>query len=202
MQSTNVARERRGPIVPGGLLLLLGLAAFVLQTVGLEPGAAIAEIGWPFFVVIPGALLLLSAFLVTRPRGLGFAIAGSIVTTVGLILLVQNMTGLWETWAYAWALIPTAAGLGMLAYGLFADQAAVQWVGLRLAGIGAVLFLVGMWFFGPLFAGGEPPVNLEGAWPAILVVSGLVVLAWAILRPGADGRVGPQAPTTTRPSPG
>ena len=44
--------------------------------VGLAPGTAIAEAGWPFFVVIPGALLLLSAFVVTPPRGLGLAIAG------------------------------------------------------------------------------------------------------------------------------
>src|SRR4029079_5629263 len=155
MQSPNVAHDRRGTMIFGGLLLLLGVGAFILQELGVAPGTAIAEAGWPFFVVIPGALLLLSAFVVTPPRGLGLAIAGSIVTTVGLILLVQNTTGLWETWAYAWALIPAAAGLGMLTYGIFADQSAARSVGVRLAAIGVTLFLIGMWFFGPLFAGGE-----------------------------------------------
>jgi hypothetical protein len=200
MQSPNVAHDRRGAIIFGGLLLLLGVAAFVLQELGLAPGTAVAEAGWPFFVVIPGALLLLSGFVVTPPRGLGLAIAGSIVTTVGLILLFQNTTGLWETWAYAWALIPTAAGLGMLAYGTFADQPPARSVGLRLAGIGATLFLIGMWFFGPLFAGGEPPVNLDRAWPAILAVVGVVVLAWALLDRGAPGRNdGPRTPTNLDP---
>jgi hypothetical protein len=73
-------------------------------------------------------------------------------------------------------------------------------VGLRLAGIGATLFLVGMWFFGPLFAGGEPPVNLDRAWPAILAVAGVVVLAWALLDRGAPGRNdGPRTPTNLDP---
>ena len=50
---------------------------------------------------------------------MGFAIAGSIVTTVGSVLLYQQTTGHWESWAYAWALVgPGAAGLGMLVYGL------------------------------------------------------------------------------------
>jgi hypothetical protein len=200
MQSPNVAHDRRGTMIFGGLLLLLGVGAFILQELGVAPGTAIAEAGWPFFVVIPGALLLLSAFVVTPPRGLGLAIAGSIVTTVGLILLVQNTTGLWETWAYAWALIPAAAGLGMLTYGIFADQSAARSVGLRLAGIGATLFLIGMWFFGPLLAGGQAPVNLDRAWPAVVMVAGGLVLAWALLNPGAPGRhEGPRPPTTLDP---
>ena len=52
------------------------------------------------------------------PRGLGFAIAGTIVTTIGFLLLYQDSTGHWESWAYAWALLTLAAGLGTLIYGL------------------------------------------------------------------------------------
>ena len=34
-----------------------------------------------------------------------------VVTTVGLVLLYQNTTGRWESWAYAWALVgPAASG--------------------------------------------------------------------------------------------
>jgi hypothetical protein len=88
----------------------------------------------------------------------------------------------------------------MLAYGTFADQPPTRSVGLRLAGIGGILFLIGMWFFGPLFAGGEPPVNLDRAWPALLVVAGALVLARALLDRGApSGNDGRRTPTNLDP---
>ena len=44
---------------------------------------------------------------------------GGITTVVGLVLAVQNATGLWATWAYAWALVgPGGTGLGLVFYGL------------------------------------------------------------------------------------
>jgi hypothetical protein len=69
-----------------------------------------------------------------------------------------------------------------------------------MAGIGGILFLIGMWFFGPLFAGGEPPVNLDRAWPALLVVAGALVLARALLDRGApSGNDGRRTPTNLDP---
>jgi hypothetical protein len=184
MQTQHVAPDRRGPLVFGGILLALGLAAFALEAAGEEVGRLVGEAGWPFFVIVPGLLLLGAAFLVPKPRGLGFAVAGSIVTTVGLILLVQNATGLYETWAWVWALIPTAAGLGLFGYGLFADEPAARSVGTRLAAIGTVLLIVGAWFFNPILIGGQPPITLDGAWPVALVVAGAVILGWALLDRG------------------
>ena len=40
----------------------------------------------------------------------GLAIAGSIVTVSGLILLIQDATAHYESWAYAWALVFPGAG--------------------------------------------------------------------------------------------
>src|SRR5690606_17065608 len=55
-----------------GLLLLLGR--------GLDFGA----MAWPFFVLIPGVIMLAVAFLGDRSSA-ALAIPGSIVTTIGLI---------------------------------------------------------------------------------------------------------------------
>ena len=39
------------------------------------------------------------------------------MTTIGLMLAIQNTFNLWETWAYAWTLIPTAVGIGLTLQG-------------------------------------------------------------------------------------
>lgn len=68
-------------------------------------------------------MLYIFAFFLTPDAGRGLAVAGGIVTMTGTILLIQNTTGLWASWAYAWALIfPTSIGLGLLVYGLLRGQ--------------------------------------------------------------------------------
>jgi hypothetical protein len=198
---TQVGHQRHvAPAVVGAVLVIIGIGAFALQGLGVEIGQAIGDGGWPLFVLLPGLILLGAAFAVTPPRGVGFAIAGSIVTAVGFILWFQNATGLWETWAYAWALIPTAAGLGLLGYGLLAHDRRMTGLGASLAGIGGILFLTGMWFFGPVFEGGQPPIDLGERWPVMLVAAGLVILVWAILDGShATTRVGDRVPPPAEP---
>jgi hypothetical protein len=186
MQQTGIHGARTAPIVAGGALVLVGLVAFALQGAGIDVGRAIGEGGWPFFVILPGFGLLAASFTVAPPRGIGFVIAGSIVTTVGLILLYQNSTDNWESWAYAWALIPTAAGVGLLAYGGLTDEPQIASTGARLAAIGAVLFIAGMWFFGPIFRDGRPPIDLGNAWPIALVVGGALLVGAALLNSGRN----------------
>jgi hypothetical protein len=186
MQQAGFHGARTAPIVVGGALVLVGLAAFALQGAGVDVGQAIGDGGWPFFVILPGLALLAASFAVTPPRGVGFAIAGSIVTTVGLILLYQNTTDNWQSWAYAWALIPTAAGVGMLGYGELTNEPRITGTGARLAVIGAVLFGVGLWFFGPIFDLGRPPIDLGDAWPLVFVVGGVLLVGAALLNGGRD----------------
>jgi hypothetical protein len=144
--------NREAPLVLGVLLVVAGAAAFAMQQAGIRIGDLVGDAGWPFFVIVPGLVLLLSALLITPPRGLGFAIAGSIVTTVGLILLYQSSTGTWESWAYVWALIPGAAGVAMVVYGGIAGEGSLMAAGTRVATVSTVLFIVGLWFFGPVFS--------------------------------------------------
>ena len=84
----------------------------------LDPSAWLGGSGWTLFVIVPGVLLLASGLLTDRPAALGLTIAGSIVTTIGLLLLAMDQTDRWDAWAYAWALIPAAAGVGLVLHGL------------------------------------------------------------------------------------
>src|SRR5919106_1205810 len=76
----------------GAALIVVGLIFFIGQWLDVDWGAAT----WPFYVIAPGLALL--AFGLTQRNGSGLAIAGSIVTMVGLVLLYQNATDRWESW--------------------------------------------------------------------------------------------------------
>jgi hypothetical protein len=176
-------RRGNGLVVIGALLAVAGVGWFVARSLGLDPFGSIADAGWPFFVIIPGVILMLSSLIPKPPRGLGFAIAGSIVTTVGLVLFYQETTDDWESWAYAWALVgPGAAGLGMLVYGLIFGQRDLVSVGLRLAAVGAGVFVVGYWFFETVFATGRAPVDLGAWWPVVAIVAGLAIVTIGLAR--------------------
>jgi len=57
------------------------------------------------FVIVPGVALLVLGLAVPSEGGLGMAIPGGIVLTVGLILAFQDSTGTYASWSYAWALV-------------------------------------------------------------------------------------------------
>jgi hypothetical protein len=104
--------------------------------------------GWPFFIIVPGLALVVGALLLGAAAGERLIVLGSIVTITGLLLFVQNLTELWATWAYAWALIfPTAMGLGWILYGAVNRRPALVRTGTRVTLIGLVLFLAGAFFF-------------------------------------------------------
>jgi hypothetical protein len=66
----------------------------------------------------------------------------------------------------------------MTAYGTLTRQDGLVVSGTRLALIGVVLFLAGLWFFGSLFSTGEVPVDFGTWWPVVLIViGGAVVLS-------------------------
>jgi hypothetical protein len=165
-------------LVLGGILVLLGILFLIGQFFDLAFGFAIGEFAWPFFIIIPGIVLFIAAFLMEPRSGVGLAIAGSIVTMVGLILFVMNLTGLWASWAYAWALIfPTAVGLGQVIYGGLRRQGDIARTGVNMALIGFGIFVVAGFFF-------ELVIGINGfnfglgrlVWPVLLIGLGLIVL--------------------------
>lgn len=158
----------RPSTVLGGLLILVGVVLLLGQLLRIDLG----HYGWPLWIIVPGVLLM---FLAVTSRGFfgeGLAIAGSITTMTGLILLVQNSTDHFNSWAYAWALIfPGSIGIGMIVYGLSAGRAGNVRAGMRLLVSGVALFLLGAAFFEGVIWGGIEFGTSPGVAAGILIIA-------------------------------
>ena len=170
--------ERRGAVVLGALLIVLGGVFLVTNLTGFSFDAA-----WPLFIIVPGLVLLGASFAVGGEAGGGLAIAGSIVTTVGLILAVQEATGLYASWAYAWALVaPGSVGVGMFLFGTYTGRADLTSAGVRLIAVGLGLFIgFGLFFEGVIGLSGEGTPPLEGVLPIALIALGAILLVGSVV---------------------
>ncbi len=156
-------------VVVAGALIAVGVLLLVLRAFGDFAGSV-----WPIFVIVPGLVLLVMA-----ANGGGgatlLAAAGGVVTGVGVILFVQDLTDYYQSWAYAWALLPLFAGAGMLlAAGRQHDPAAaarawglIEWGG--VAFVVMAVFFEGLIFHGFLIAGGL-------IMPILLIAVGALLL--------------------------
>jgi hypothetical protein len=168
--------NRDGSLILGGGLMIVGLIVLAMSLGRLDPSRWLGGSGWTLFVIVPGVLLLSAGLLTDRPGGEGLTIAGSIVTTIGVLLLAMDQTERYDAWAYAWALIPMAGGAGVVLHGLRAGDRSAVVAGLRLGGIALVLLVAGAWFFETVFRTGEPPFDLGEGWPILLVAIGAIVV--------------------------
>lgn len=171
--------ERRGMVIVGAMLLLVGVLALAGRSVGVD----VFDLGWPLLVIVPGLLLFAAAVSTGGQGGSAIAVPAGIVTMAGLVLAFQNTTGLWATWAYAWALVaPGGVGLGIVAYGLVTEQRGVVQAGLPILGIGLALFLgFGIFFEGVLGLSGPAVIGAETLLAGGLIVLGIVLLVGGIL---------------------
>ncbi len=174
--------NRNGTLAVGGLLVLIGLAALAMTYADIDPSRWLDGSGWTLFILAPGAIMLSAGLLTDRPSGEGLAIAGSIVTTIGLMLLVMDRTGSWESWAYAWALIPAGAGVGVLLRGARDGDRSRVIAGVRVVLVSLAVLVVGGWYFQTIFRTGEPPFEFGVAWPVVLIVIGAIVALAGLLR--------------------
>ena len=167
-------RRTKTNVIGGTLLILLGLLFLVYQIMPERFSFFQVEMGWPLIVVAVGAGLLVFGLLVGAP---GMAVPACIVGGIGLLLYWQNATGNWESWAYAWTLIPGFVGIGTILTGLLGGgrlRDALEG-GLWLILISLVLFAIfssflgGMNFFGPY-------------WPALLILMGVLLLVRNLFR--------------------
>ena len=160
----------------GVALLLVGLALLAGQLFDI----GIDDVGWPAIAIGIGVVILALGLFVNRE--VGMVIGGTVITTLGLVLLYQNSTGRWETWAYAWALVgPAASGLGMMLWGFRTGNATDirngTWA--MLGGLG--LFVVGFLFFeGVIGIGGDRLPLPEWVLPVAVIAIGVVILARGI----------------------
>jgi hypothetical protein len=164
----------------GGLLLLLGIVVLLGQVLEVELG----RVGWPFFVIVPG-LGLLGLGLATPGRlGEVLAMVGGVVTVAGLVLLVQNATDRFDTWAYAWALVVlVGAGVGRWLVGVVRSRGELAASGGWLIAAGLVAFVVFAVFFEVVVGIGGRPVGSAGRYglAALLILAGLILLGRRLL---------------------
>jgi hypothetical protein len=165
--------QRSRTNLAAGLLLILVGGAFLAIQIAPDIFAWLRPaFNWPLFVVGAGFLLLVIGLLADEP---GMAVPASIVGGVGGLLYWQNLTGRWETWSYAWTLIPGFVGLGVILAGILSGQTAQS---LRDGGRTILVSLVLFVVFGSLMGG-----NLTGiVWPSLLIVAGVILLVGNMLR--------------------
>lgn len=153
----------------GIALVVIGALVLAVQMMDLQ------AFGWTLFVIVPGVAMLAIAFLGNR-NAAGLAVPGSIVTTVGLILLVQSATSTFHTWAYAWGLVIAATGFGAFLHAALRAEEAEQRSSLKLAGIGLALFAGFGAFFELFVFGGLAGWVWRYALPIGLIVAGIALL--------------------------
>lgn len=187
--------------------LLIGIGLILLGALFLVgPALDLAQVGWPFFVIVPGVALLFVAFTSSVSNG-ALAIPGAVLTAIGIILLVFSLSGHWQGWAYAWALILAASGVGTYLQGMITDNPKLRKAGVRTATYG-VLVAIGLGLFFELLIFGSRSAFIRWYLPIALIVVGAVMLYLNSRRRPAPERaaqvppsVAPTPPTPTTPAP-
>ncbi|MEX1071652.1 MAG: hypothetical protein WEC37_03410 [Anaerolineales bacterium] len=159
--------NRRGNLVIGLLLLLIGGWFLAVQFYPQLGDLVQIDYQWPLIVVGVGLVFLIMAVLVRAP---GLAVPASIIGGIGAILYYQNNSGDWESWAYAWTLIPGFVGFGVLLTNLLEGK---LWKGLK-EGVGLMLFSLFMFGIFSGFLGG--PEIFSRLWPLFLIGAGVWML--------------------------
>jgi len=176
--------KRGGPDAGGvvlGLLLILAGAAFLVSNV---TGFDIGRYGWPIFIIGPGLFLLILGLAVPGEGGLGAAIPGGLLTSVGLLLAFQDATNTYASWAYAWALVaPGSVGVTLFLFGLTHRRMDLIDSGLRTAAVGLGLFIGFGLVFENLIGLDETHPNsiLRDSLPFLAVAMGVVIVVLNLL---------------------
>ncbi len=140
---------------------------------------------WPLLILVPG-ILCLAAGRIGSKRMVGLTVPGSMLAMLGLISLFQNTFDMFQTWAYAWALVlPTSVGIGMYIEGVVRDQPAKRELGMRVAQIGLVIFVLLAAFF-------ELAIDLSGlAMGRVAFGAGLILIGALLLVVKSSPKVEP-----------
>jgi hypothetical protein len=167
-----VSVERQPPpgAVFGALLIFVGLAFLAVRYLDAFQGMAT----WPWFIVALGLAMFVLGLVLPNT---GMLIGGSVVATIGGIFAWQSATDRWESWAWIWALLPMASGVGSFIGGVRTGNPRMRDAGLWQVVIGLAM-LIGFYLFFEQVIGlsGEPVPLPEWALPAFLVGLGALVL--------------------------
>jgi hypothetical protein len=193
----------QGGLALGVLLIVAGGLFLAGQTLNFDW----TRYGWPLFVIVPGLALLVLGLAMPHEAGLGLAIPGGMVTTVGLILAFQSSTDTYASWAYAWALVaPGSVGAAMFLYGLLHRRPDLVDSGFRTGVVGLAVFVGFGFFFEDIVGLGEPSNVVHDSLPFLVIALGAIIVLRSVLplphskrtpATGAEARHedGPTAPT-------
>ncbi len=159
-------RSNTGTLIAGTILIVFGLMALAGQFLRFLDWGFL----WPFIVIGFGALFFLAMFAGGR-QSAGFAIPGSIVGGIGLVLLFENITGRWEAMSYFWTLIILFVGIGIYIMGWYGEDVNQKRSGWGVMKVGFVLFVIFGSFFELLFSSFN---NL--IFPILLIILGVYLI--------------------------
>lgn len=182
----NPNRSHAGGLIAGAVLIAFGL----LSVAGQIFDAAGWGVLWPLFVIGIGALFFVAMYAGGK-GGAGFAVPGSIVGGLGLVLLFESLTKHWEMMAYFWTLIVFFVGVGIYIMGWYGENASQKKSGTGVMKIGIILFVVFGAFFESIFSSFD---NL--IFPILLILLGgyLVFARSGFLRRKSDEPANPTPP--------
>ncbi len=161
----------KSAIVVGAVLIALGVFFLVTRFV---PGV-VATFSWPIIIIAVGVVFLVIALAAWTP---GLMVPACVIGGIGGILYWQNMTGAWDTWSYAWALIPAFSGVGVF---LNESMEGRPLKGIVDGGWPVLIGLLLFFLFGS-FLGRLP--WLGPWWAVVLIVIGVLVLLRPLVRRG------------------
>ena len=161
--------RNNGALVGGILLILFGLLALVTQ---IFKGFNFWGTFWPFIIVGVGAMFFVGMAAGGKSTA-GLAVPGSIVSVIGLMLFVQNITNHWESWAYGWTVIVISVGLGIFIMGLWGGNQEQRQSGVNVMRVGLIMFIIFGAFFEMIF---NSSVLADYIFPAGLILLGLYLV--------------------------
>lgn len=179
-------RSNVGALVGGALLIGFGLLSLMSRVFrNLDWGFL-----WPFIIIGFGALFFVAMFAGGKGAA-AFAVPGSIVGGIGLVLFFQNITQHWESMSYFWTLIILFVGVGIYIMGWYGEDANQRKSGAGVMKVGFILFILFGTFFEMIFSSFG---NL--LFPVLLILlGGYLVLS----RSGLFGRKHDDAANTPLP---
>jgi hypothetical protein len=155
-------RNNVGALIGGAILIGIGLLTLVSRMyTDIDWGLL-----WPFSIIGFGALFFIAMFAAGK-SGAAFAIPGTIITGIGLVVLFQNITQHWTTMSYIWTLIIIFVGLGIYIMGWYGEDANQRQSGGKVMKIGIILFIV----FGTIFESIFSSLN-NVVFPILLILLG------------------------------
>jgi len=157
--------RQKSTITVGVILILVGVL-FALVNLVPELQPQVADL-WPLIIIGVGVLLFVIGLITGVPD---MAVPACIVAGIGGILYFQNAYDMFESWAYAWTLIPGFVGVGIILASVTGgkNRYSVR-RGLNAILTSLILFAI----FGAIF-GAFTSTGIY--WPLLLVAAGILIL--------------------------